>query len=172
MEVPKRSTKKKTLLHDPSSFSQVPNRHLSIASLFSEDREKKSAKENMQTLLSSYLIKIIYTIFVLRQSHEKPGAFNCNSGINSGNYTSCCKLVYHVHKEVFFYSVFRSRDILVRIRIRGSLPLTYGIQLRILFFSSVTFKTSTKNKFFAYYFLKVHLHHYSKIKSHKEVKKE
>jgi hypothetical protein len=26
--------------------------------------------------------------------------------------------------------------------------------------------------FFAYYFLKVHLHHFSKIKSHKEVRKQ
>jgi hypothetical protein len=44
--------------------------------------------------------------------------------------------------------------------------------IRIMLFSSVTFKTSTKNyfKFFAYYFLKVHLHHFSKIKSRKEVK--
>ncbi len=33
------------------------------------------------------------------------------------------------------------------------------IQIRILLFSSVTFKTSTKS-FFAYYFLKVHLHNF------------
>ncbi len=47
--------------------------------------------------------------------------------------------------------------------------------IRILLFSSMIFKTSTKNnlikKFFAYYFLKVHLHQFSKIKSHKEVTK-
>ncbi len=29
-----------------------------------------------------------------------------------------------------------------------------------------------KKSFFAYYFLKVHLHHFSKIKSPKEVKKQ
>jgi hypothetical protein len=40
------------------------------------------------------------------------------------------------------YSVFRIHEILVRIRIRGSIPL-----IRILPFSSVIFKTSTKNSF-------------------------
>ncbi len=44
------------------------------------------------------------------------------------------------------------------------------MRIRILLFSSVTFKTSTK--FFAYYFLKVHLYHFSKLKSHKEVTKQ
>jgi hypothetical protein len=36
-------------------------------------------------------------------------------------------------------------------------------------FSSVTFKTSTKNDFFAYYFLRVFSPHFSKIKSQKKV---
>jgi hypothetical protein len=42
--------------------------------------------------------------------------------------------------------------------------------------SETLFKTPTKNYFFkcfsAYYFLKVHLHHFSKIKSHKDVTKQ
>jgi hypothetical protein len=42
-------------------------------------------------------------------------------------------------------------------------------------FSSLTFKTPTKNYFLksfsAYYFLKVHLHHFSKVKSQNEVTK-
>jgi hypothetical protein len=42
------------------------------------------------------------------------------------------------------------------------------IRLRILLFSSVTFNTATKNFFFAYYFVKLHLHHFSNIYSHKE----
>ena len=46
------------------------------------------------------------------------------------------------------------------------------IRLRILIFSSLSFKTLPKNLFFlsfpAYYFLKVHLHHFSKIKSQKK----
>jgi hypothetical protein len=47
------------------------------------------------------------------------------------------------------------------------------IRLRILLFSSVTFKIATKNYlFFAYYFLKLYLHHFSKIKSHKKVTKQ
>jgi hypothetical protein len=59
------------------------------------------------------------------------------------------------------------RDILVLIR------------LRILLFSSLTFKNQDANKklifslsFCAYYFLKAHLHHFSEIKSHKEVTKQ
>jgi uncharacterized membrane protein len=71
----------------------------------------------------------------------------------------------------FFRSVLRIHEVLVRIgiRIHGSLPLTNGSCI----FSSVTFQTSKTNKntwvFFADKFLKVHLHHFSKIKSHKEV---
>ncbi len=73
--------------------------------------------------------------------------------------------------------MFRIHDILVRIRFRGSMPLTNGSGsgIRILIFSSLTFKMPAKNKFFntifsaCYrYFLKVHLHYFSKIKSQKE----
>ncbi len=77
--------------------------------------------------------------------------------------------------------VLRIHDILGWIRIRGSMPLTNGSGfgsgsgswIQILLFSSLTFKMPAKNKFFntifsAYYFLKLHLHHYSKIKSQKE----
>ncbi len=60
-----------------------------------------------------------------------------------------------------FAAVLRIRDTLVWIRIR------------ILLFSSLTFKIPTIKLFFifyfsAYYFLKVHLHHFSEIKSRKE----
>jgi hypothetical protein len=48
--------------------------------------------------------------------------------------------------------------------------------IRNLLFSSLTLKTPTKANFLynfsAYYFLKVHLHHFSKIKSQKEVTKQ
>jgi hypothetical protein len=48
-----------------------------------------------------------------------------------------------------------------------------GSWILILLFSSLTFKMPAKNYFFntifsAYYFLKLHLHHFSKIKSQKE----
>ncbi len=61
-----------------------------------------------------------------------------------------------------------------RIRLRLRIRFRMQIQLQILLFSSVTFKIPTKNNFFsprfyAYSFLKLHLHHYSKMKSHKEV---
>jgi hypothetical protein len=74
-------------------------------------------------------------------------------------------------------AVLRIYDILGWIRIRGSMPLTSGSEsgswIRILLFSSLTFKKSAKNQFFniifsAYYFLKLHLHHFSKIKSQNE----
>ncbi len=76
--------------------------------------------------------------------------------------------------------MLRIHDILGWIRIRGSMPLTSGSGfgsgfgsgswIRILLFSSVTFKMPAKTNtiFSAYYFLKLHLHHFSKIKSQKE----
>ncbi len=94
------------------------------------------------------------------------------------------------------YAVLRISDILVqiRIRIRGSRPLTNGsgsgscyfrhwpsrsqqktnlkkklFWFRILLFSSLIFKKPTKNEFkksySGYYFLKAHLHHFSKVQS-------
>jgi hypothetical protein len=60
-----------------------------------------------------------------------------------------------------FSTVLRIHDILVRIR--------------ILLFLSLTFKTPTQNNFFlsAYYlFFEGNLHHFSKIKSQKEVSKQ
>jgi hypothetical protein len=51
----------------------------------------------------------------------------------------------------------------------------FWIRIRILLFSSVTFKMPTKifffsHSFYAYSFLKVHLHNSSKIKSHQVTK--
>jgi hypothetical protein len=73
------------------------------------------------------------------------------------------------------------RDVLVRIQIRGSVQLTDPpdwIRLRILFFFhqwitryQLATKKSLLQSFFAYYFLKVHLHQSSKIKCQKEVTK-
>jgi hypothetical protein len=67
-----------------------------------------------------------------------------------------------MYRTVHTVSVFRIRDILVRIRIRilGSVPLTNVSGFRILLFSSVTCKTPKKNifffsKFYSYSFLKV-----------------
>ncbi len=69
-------------------------------------------------------------------------------------------------------ALLRIRDILVRIRIRGSTPLTNGSGCGSCYFSLVTLKTSAKNLkiiFFAYYFLRVHLHNFFKIKGKKEI---
>ncbi len=67
-----------------------------------------------------------------------------------------------------FFAVLRIHDILVRIRIwiRGSMPLTNGSRSGSLTFKMPT-KTNLKKSFPAYYFLKVLLHHFSKIKSQK-----
>jgi hypothetical protein len=80
-----------------------------------------------------------------------------------------------------FFAVLRIHDILGWIRILGSMPLTNrsgsgsgsGSWIRILLFSSLTFKMPAKNLFFntifsAYYFLKLNLHHFPKVKSQKE----
>jgi hypothetical protein len=74
-----------------------------------------------------------------------------------------------------YRAVLRIRDILVWIRIRGSMPLTNGSGFCL--FSSLTFKTPAKKlilkqTFSAFYFLKVRLHNFSKIKSPKEVTKQ
>jgi hypothetical protein len=73
--------------------------------------------------------------------------------------------------------VLRIHDILVwiRIRIRGSMPLTNGSGSGSFFFhhwpSRCQQKTNFFKKFFSTVLLKVLLHHFSKIKSQKEVTK-
>jgi hypothetical protein len=81
---------------------------------------------------------------------------------------------------ILLMAVLRIHDILgwIRIRIRGSMLLTNGSGfgsgswIRILLFSSLTFKMPAKNKFFNtifsnFYFLKLNLNHFSKMKSQK-----
>jgi hypothetical protein len=85
----------------------------------------------------------------------------------------------HISFFLSFFLYKRSRPFLFytycTFQCRGSMPLTNGSGswIRILLFSSLTFKMPAKNKFFniifsAYYYLKVHLHNFSKIKSQKE----
>jgi hypothetical protein len=69
------------------------------------------------------------------------------------------------YKECLSFSVLWINEILVRIRIRGSIPLTNGS-------GSCSFRqlpSRCSQKIFFLYFL--YLHHFSKIKSHKEVTK-
>jgi hypothetical protein len=72
-------------------------------------------------------------------------------------------------------AVLRIHDILVWILLRGIMPLTYGSGLGSgsCYFhhwpSRRQQNTNKKKTFLAYYLLKVHLHHFSKIKSQKEV---
>ncbi len=82
--------------------------------------------------------------------------------------------------ESYIWPVFRIHDILVwiRIRIRGSMPLTNGSgccyfrhSSFVIDFHDTNKKTNFIFKFFCLLLLKVHLHHFSKIKSSKEATK-
>ncbi len=70
--------------------------------------------------------------------------------------------------------VLRIRDILIQIRIRGSIPLTNRSWFGSCYFRQWPSRWQLKiiflKFFFAYYFLKVHLHHFAKIQS-KDIKK-
>ncbi len=75
------------------------------------------------------------------------------------------------HQECWYAlcPVLRIHDILVWIRIRGSMPLTNGSGS--CYFLHWPSRCQKKLIFSAYryYFLKVHLHHFSKIKSQREL---
>ncbi len=81
-------------------------------------------------------------------------------------------------KRLLLQAVLQIRDILAQIRIYRSVPLSNRSRLGSCYFRWVTFKMITKNNFFstlsffAFYFLKLHLHHFSMIKSHKDVTKQ
>jgi hypothetical protein len=82
------------------------------------------------------------------------------------------------NRHSFSEPVFRIHDILgwIRIRIRGSMPLTNGSgsgldpdpAIFIIDLQDASKKLIFNTFFSSYYFLKVHLHHFSKIKSQKE----
>jgi hypothetical protein len=73
-------------------------------------------------------------------------------------------------------AVLGIRDIFERIRILGSMPLTIGSGSGSSYFRHKPSRRHTKNNFkksfSPFYFLKVHLHHFSKMKSQKEVTKQ
>ncbi len=83
-------------------------------------------------------------------------------------------------KYLQYHAVLRIRGILVRIRIRGSVPLTkgsgFGSGSGSLYFrlwpSRWQLKIIGFKIFFAHYFLNLLLHHFSKIKSHNEFTKQ
>ncbi len=76
---------------------------------------------------------------------------------------------------VYFFSVLRIDDILPRIRIRRSMPVTNGSE-SVSCISSFTFKTPAKQLIkkvcLSIAFWRYILHHFSKIKSQKEVTKQ
>jgi hypothetical protein len=85
----------------------------------------------------------------------------------------------HLNNFSCILAVLRIHDILVWIRIRGSMPLTNGSGCGSGSFyfhhwpSRYQQKNNLVRKFFsAYYFLKVLLHNFSKVKSQKEVTKQ
>ncbi len=80
----------------------------------------------------------------------------------------CSSPVHKIKQPI--EAVLRIHDILRWIRIRGSMPLTNwsGSCYFRQWPSRCQQKTNFLTIFSAYYFLKVHLHHFSKIKSQKE----
>jgi hypothetical protein len=77
--------------------------------------------------------------------------------------------MYRVWVFLTLRPVFRIHDILGWIRIRGSMPLTNGSNvIFVLDLQDASKKRIFTTIFSAYYFLKVHFHHFSKIKSQKE----
>jgi hypothetical protein len=80
------------------------------------------------------------------------------------------EILYLQRKSVKYQPVLRIRDILVRIRIRRFVPLTNGSGLGSCYFRQ--WPSRWRWSFFACYFLKLHLHHFLKIKSRKEITKQ
>ncbi len=83
----------------------------------------------------------------------------------------------YFHKTLELLAVLQIHEILLRIQIRGSIPLTNldadpEPAIFVCDLQNVNKKLVFLLSFFAYYFLKVHLHHFSKIKSHTEVTKK
>ena len=83
------------------------------------------------------------------------------------NYSTASMLVDITQK--WFIPVLRIHDILelIRVCIRGSMPLTNVSGSCYFLNLQDANKKITLKKFSAQYFLKVHLHYFSKIKSHK-----
>jgi hypothetical protein len=75
------------------------------------------------------------------------------------------------HGEEGSQAVLWIHVILVQIRIRGSLPLTYGSGSCFFRLWLTMTRRQQKISFFANYFLKVHLHQSSKIKSQNKITK-
>jgi hypothetical protein len=94
-------------------------------------------------------------------------------GVNQAHSSSLVTAA-HISQHIIFMSVFRIHDIWIRIR--GSMPLTImdpdadpAIFLTDLQDAN---KKLILKSFSAYYFLNVHLHRFSRIKSLKEVTKQ
>ena len=123
-------------------------------------------------LITMEICKLILICIVCRICPtKKPKILQKQWTIPTGN---ALYIPYHF----LYFPVLRIHAILgwIRIRILGSMPLTNvsgsgfgsGSWIQILLFSSWTFKMPAKNLFFntifsAYYFLKLNLHHFSKI---------
>jgi hypothetical protein len=78
--------------------------------------------------------------------------------------------------DILMWIRMRIYDILIwiRMRIRGSMPLTNGSDpgIFVIDLQGANRKLIIFKSFSAYYFLQVHLHHISKIKSQREVTKQ
>jgi hypothetical protein len=95
----------------------------------------------------------------------------------NNSWKACCQHVFAHLSKKSLEAVLWIRDILIRIRIRGSVPLTYGSRFGSgsCFFRQWLTRCNKKSyffqSFFAYYFMKVHLHYTSVFKDKKSKKK-
>ncbi len=99
-------------------------------------------------------------------------SWNASFPLPQGDLRYCLICRFRKLSQTLFLAVLRIHDILVWIRIRGSMSLTSGFGSRSCFF--VIDLQDAKKLLLKVFLLnlKVHLHHISKIKSHEEVTKQ
>ncbi len=132
---------------------------------FSKIKSQKESKNSRYQGFSYYFYMMI--------EGSGSGSIPLKSGSGSWRLKNMWIRWIRIRNTEFFcqhFTVLQIRDILVWIRIRTpDLRIRILFRIRILLFSSVTFKMKNKNNYFASYFLQLHSHHFSRIKSHKEV---
>jgi hypothetical protein len=120
---------------------------------------------------SEFLAARLQLRIPLRGPHGRQ--LNCSPAQQAVQFTLHLLSTYHSLKQL--KAVLRIHEILVRIRISGSINLTgcgSGSSIFVSDLQDIEKVIFFPRIFFAYYLLKVHLHHFPKIKSHKEVTKQ
>ncbi len=131
---------------------------------------KQKIKWTGQLTLVLFVALKVVVVLLFHVSSEVGGLRELVAAHSALKWARQCGLFYsHLLQILKRQHLLDISDILVWIRILGSVPLTNGsgsCSIWILLFSSATFKTPLS--FFASYFLKVHLHHFLQIKALKK----